>query len=144
MYLVDNNVLSHLSPAQRASRFFSERCRVPSEVIHEAGGPAEAALPKEVEYPVTVRLLDVLREIMSTVIPGDMSLVDLYANKGSADPLLIACALDATRDDERFLVRPTWVIVSDDKAVRRKASDFTIETRTREQFMDEARKEWAP
>lgn len=142
MYVLDNNVLSHLSPAQRTSRFLSERCRVPSDVIHEAGGPSEAALPKEVEYPITVRLIGVLREIMATVIPGDMSLVDLYANKGTADPLLIACAVDAIRNDEQFLVRPTWVIVSDDKAVRAKASDFTIETRTREQFMDEARREW--
>lgn len=142
IYLLDNNVLSHLSPGQRASRFFRERCRVPSEVIYEAGGPAEAKLPKEVEYPTTVRLLGILREVMATVPAGDMTLVDLYANKGNADPLLIACALDAIREDAKLLFGPTWSIVSNDKAVRAKAGEFDIETRTREQFMDETRSEW--
>ena len=137
MYLLDNNVLSHLSPEQRATRFFRDQCRVPSEVIHEAGGAAEAKLPKEVEYPTTVRVLSILREVMATVPAGDMALVNLYANKGNADSMLIACALDAIREDEQFLVRPTWVIVSNDKAVLAKAREFNIETRTREQFIDE-------
>lgn len=142
MYLLDNNVLSHLSPEQRASRFFRDQCRVPSEVIYEAGGLAEAKLPKEVEYPTTVRVLGILREIMATVPAGDTTLVNLYTNKGNADPLLIACALDAIRNDEQFLVRPIWLIVSNDKAVRAKADEFNIETRTREQLMDETWAEW--
>lgn len=35
MYLIDNNVLSHLSPTQRASEFFHTQCRIPAEVLHE-------------------------------------------------------------------------------------------------------------
>jgi len=142
MYLIDNNVLSHLSPEQRTSRFFRDQCRVPSEVIYEAGGLAEAKLPKEVEYPTTVRVLGILREIMATVPSGDIALVNLYTNKGNADPLLISCALDAIRNDEQFLVRPIWVIVSNDKAVLAKAGEFGIETRARAQFMDETRTAW--
>lgn len=38
MYLIDNNVLSHLSPAQRTRAFFHTHCRIPSEVLHEADG----------------------------------------------------------------------------------------------------------
>lgn len=142
MYLIDTNVLSHLSTDQRASRFFRDRCRVPSEVIHEAGGLVAAKLPKEVIYPTTVRVLGVLRGVMATMPIGITALVDLYANKGNADPLLIACALDATRQDADLLFGPTWIVVSNDNAVRAKAEEFGVETRTREQFIDETRSAW--
>lgn len=142
MYLVDNNVLSHLSPPQRASRFFHDHCRVPREVIYEAGGLAKAKLPKDVEYPTTEQVLSILCEVMATVSTNDTTLVNLYANKGNADPMLIACALDAIRSEARLLFGPTWVIVSNDNAVRMKAQEFSVETRTREEFMNETRINW--
>lgn len=48
-YLIDNNVLSHLSPEQRASGFFRTRCRIPAEVLHEAEGYPDAETLKDVE-----------------------------------------------------------------------------------------------
>jgi hypothetical protein len=142
MYLIDNNVLSHLSLSQRASRFFLEQCRVPSEVIREAGGLDAAGLSKGVEYPTTARVLNMLRDVMATVPVGDTTFVNLYANKGSADPLLIACALDAIHEGEQLLVAPTWIVVSNDNAVLSKASEFGIETRTREQFVEQSLESW--
>lgn len=35
---------------------------------------------------------------MATISIDDTSLVDLYANLGNADPILVACALDGIRD----------------------------------------------
>jgi hypothetical protein len=142
MYFIDTNVLSHLSVPQRASRFFRDQCRVPSEVIYEAGGLVAAKLPNDVNYPTTVRVLGIVREIMATLPVGDTALVDLYGNKGSADPLLIACALDAIRQDSALLFGPTWTIASHDKALRVKAEELGVETRTREQFMDETQAAW--
>jgi hypothetical protein len=79
---------------------------------------------------------------MATVPVGNTELVDLYANKGSADPLLIACALDAIRQDADLLVAPIWVVVSNDKAVRATAEQLGVDTRTRAQFFDETRTQW--
>ena len=42
-YLVDNNALLQIGAERIASAFFSEHCRVPEEVAHEAG-PRRAAV----------------------------------------------------------------------------------------------------
>jgi len=136
MYLIDNNVLSHLTPNQRESAFFLEHCRIPTEVIYEAGSLDEDSF-KTVEYPTTGRVLAALRVVMASVPAGDTTLVNLYANKGGADPILVACALDGNFDTAEHLFGPTWSIVSNDKAVRAKAHDFDIEVFTREQFATE-------
>lgn len=130
MYLIDNNVLSHLSPARRTSEFFRTQCRIPSEVLHEADGYSDAEVLKEVEYPTTASVLKFLQTVMATVTEEDTALVNLYANKGAADPLLVACALDGIRESEKCLFGPAWIIVSNDKAVRAKALELGVESCT--------------
>lgn len=142
MYLLDNNVLSHLSRSQRASAFFFERCRLTSEVLHEAEDYPDAATFKQIEYPTTARILEHLARVMATVPDSDTALVNLYANKGAADPLLIACALHGTEEASSHLWGPSWVIVSNDKAVLTKASEFNVESLSRDDFMSGAIAEW--
>lgn len=142
MYLLDNNVLSHLSRVQRASTFFLERCRLPLEVLHEAEGYPDAVALKPVGYPTTARVLELLRRVMATVPESDTSLVDLYANKGAADPLLIACALHAAEEAAPLLWKPTWVVVSNDKAVRAKATELSVTAYTREGFFAATQHDW--
>lgn len=133
-YLVDNNVLAALSREQRASAFFRTHCHVPDEVLHEARGFPDIAVLKVRRYETTEGVLRQLITIMETIPVGNTDLVDLYANRGNADPLIVACALDATRQNEDMLFGPTWVVVSDDKAVRSKATEFEIELRTGAEF----------
>lgn len=133
-YLVDNNVLAAMSRKQRASAFFATHCRIPDEVLHEARGFPDIAVLKACRYETTEGVLRQLITVMETIPVADTDLVDLYANRGNADPLIVACALDATRQNEDMLFGPTWVVVSDDKAVRSKATEFAIELRTGAEF----------
>lgn len=134
-YLVDTNVLARTSAEQRASEFFAARCRVPGEVVHEVRHRISRTGLEHVEYRVTAGVLQKLQLVMQSVMPGDTTLVDLYANKGNADPLLVACALDATDAEALTLFRPTWVVVTDDDAVARKAAQFGIESCSGEMFL---------
>ncbi len=115
-YLVDNNVLSRLTAAQRTSEFFSENCRVSSEVLYEARDYVEESVA-DAELPTTAAVLRRLKEVMSAVDPGDTTLVDLYANKGAADPVMIAAAREEQAHENATLFPSAWVIVTDDKAV---------------------------
>lgn len=115
-YLVDNNVLSRLTSEQRLSPFFRDHCRVTSDVLHEASGYVEPEVI-DLEEPVTATVLGRLATVMASVAPGDTSLIDLYANKGAADPVMIAVALEMQAVQDRTLFPETWVIVTDDKAV---------------------------
>ncbi|QYF74875.1 hypothetical protein [Cryobacterium sp. PAMC25264] len=142
MFLIDNNALSHLTRAQRDSQFFLQCCRIPTEVIHEAKGHPDWESFKAFEYPTTGKVLSALREVMASVPTDDRTLVDLYANKGGADPVLVACALDGERDNFEHLFGPSWTIVSNDKAVRAKAEEFGIQALTRDQFADETKDAW--
>lgn len=54
---------------------------------------------------------------METVEVGDISLVDLYGYKGTADSGLIASALDAIAADQEQLFVDTWVIVTNNRTV---------------------------
>lgn len=138
-YLLDTNVISHLTKPQLTSSFFAEYCRIPGEVFHEAG-KRKALLPAL--YPTTVEVLEALRDVMATVTPEDTSLINLYANKGNADPLLIACALLETRRTEPLLVKPQWFVVSNDAAVRAKSADVGVEALTREEFFAATTDSW--
>lgn len=124
-YLLDNNALTKLSSDQRASTFFLEQCRVPDEVLYEAG-PARAAGFEAIRYPTTPTVLRAVQKVMETVPAGDTKFVDLYRNKGNADPFLVACALVEEELAATMLVRPHWVVVTDDNAVRRKTDEFDI------------------
>lgn len=142
MYLLDNNALSHLSRAQRASEFFFERCHLPSEILHEAEGYPDFAAFKQIEYPTTAHVLELLSMVMATVPEEDTTLVNLYANKGAADPLLVACALDGMQETSAHLFGPSWVVVSNDNAVRAKAMEFGVDACTREDFLSRTQGEW--
>lgn len=136
MFMVDNNALSHLTQDQRASGFFRGRCRIPSEVLYEARGFPDIDALRANEYPTSPQVLQVLIEVMATVPASDTKLVDLYANQGNADPLVVACAVDGQRQDsDGALFAPIWTIVSGDKAVRAKASEFGIKVMTNEEFV---------
>lgn len=133
-YLLDNNVVAKLTFAQRRSKLFLEQCRIPDEVIHEAGAGLRSEL-QALRYTTTAAVLESLKTVMATVPPGDSKLVDLYRNQGNADPFLVACAvLEQTRGDE-MLVTPRWVIVTDDKEVRTKAVEFGVRWMSHRQFV---------
>ena len=54
---------------------------------------------------------------MATVDVGDITLVDLYGNKGAADPGLVATVLAAADAQDGYLLPDSWTIVTADKAV---------------------------
>ncbi|MER3386863.1 MAG: hypothetical protein RIC81_00795 [Microcella pacifica] len=141
-YLLDNNALSHLTAPQRSSTFFYDRCHLPSEIVYEAQGYPDANEFKNVEYPTTSRVLSHLSAVMATVPADDISLVNLYSNKGAADPMLIACALDGMEEAASHLWGPTWVVVSNDHAVRAKATELGVESCTREEFLAKTKDQW--
>lgn len=124
-YLIDNNVLGKLTSSQLGSAFFAEYCRVPDEVLHEAG-PARAEALQALRYPTNVAVLSALQTVMATVAADDIKLVDLFRNKGTADPFLIACALVEQQNSADMLIRSEWVVVTDDGAVRHKAEEFGV------------------
>ncbi|NQX03843.1 hypothetical protein HQQ82_03415 [Rathayibacter sp. VKM Ac-2856] len=142
LYILDNNALSHLSRAQRESKFFLERCFLPTEIIYEAQGYPDKAAFKEIEYPTTSTVLEHLAKVMASIQIEDSTLVNLYTNKGAADPILIACALDAQECTADQLWGPTWVIVTNDKAVTLKAAALDVASCTREEFLSKNSVEW--
>jgi hypothetical protein len=133
-YLVDNNVLSRLTPQQRACSLMRDRCRIPSEVLFEARGFPDIDVLRGLEYPVSTGVLTQLCDVMRAVVPGDFKLVDLYNNRGNADPMLIATALDARQTASRTLFEETWRIVTDDLAVQAKAAEFGLSSMGYEDF----------
>lgn len=86
-FFIDTNVLSRLTRAQRASKFFRDNCSLCSEVLHEASGFPDLAELRRLEYPVSPGVLTRVREVMSTVSPGDFTMVDLTA----ISAMLIPC-----------------------------------------------------
>ncbi|GAA2567329.1 hypothetical protein [Mycolicibacterium diernhoferi] len=133
-YLVDNNVLSTLSRDQRASEFFRSFCHIPDEVLYEARGFPDIDELRDCRYETTDAVLRQLLVVMKTVPVADTKLVDLYANRGGADPLIVACALEARSQNDDKLFGPTWVVVSDDDAVREKAAEFEIDRLSAREF----------
>ena len=135
MYLLDANVLSRLTPRQRGSAFVAARCRVPSEVLHEARELPDLHVVEPLELRPTRLMLERLADVMSSVAPEDHTLVDLYHNQGGADPVLVAAALAADNGDAQLW--PTvWHVVSDDRAVRTTASAFGVPTLTRAELVE--------
>lgn len=135
VYVIDNNALSYIKRKHRASEFFKEHCRIPSEVLHEAAGFPDIEELKLLEYPTTARVLAILIEVMATVPVMDTKLVNLYANLGNADPLIVATALDGQRGDTATLFGPAWIVVSSDAAVEAKAREFGLAVTTNTEFL---------
>lgn len=134
LYLVDNNALSKLRSEERTSEVFASCCRIPEDVAYEARGYLEDGLEGLVE-PTTIEMLAELVKVMGSERPGDRDLVDLYQNKGSADPSIIACALAMLDKQMPTLFEPVIKIVTDDKAVRRKAEEFKVPVVSAEDFI---------
>jgi hypothetical protein len=128
-YLVDNNALLQIGAKRTASAFFSEHCRVPEEVAHEAG-PRRAERLAPLTVSLNARILTEIVAVMATVSVGDKTLVDLYGNKGAADPILVATALVLNSPERPSLFDDEWAIVTNDQAVREKAEEFGIKTTT--------------
>lgn len=125
-FMIDSNALAKLSTEQRASPHVRKSCRIPEEVLHEARFLSDVERLRDLRYPTTARVLEILREVMASVQPDDRTLVDLYANRGNADPLVVACAIDAQRESEQQLFPSQWLVASDDNRVREKATEFQI------------------
>lgn len=135
-YVVDTNVLSQIGKRRRASTFFLENTVLPEAVLHEAEGFPDIDSLRNNVHPTTPRLLQILIEVMATVPDTDTSLVNLYANLGNADPLVVASALEGQEYDSQFLMAPEWIVVSGDEAVRAKASEFNLKVLSKDQFAE--------
>lgn len=133
-YLLDNNVLSRLTVEERSLPFIREHCRIPSEVLHEARFLPDAVSLTELEYRTTGRVLYHLQRVMERVPVDDVHLVDLYSGKGNADPLLVACALDAVHEEDEGLFGDDWAIISNDEAVLAMARLFGVTVLTSNEF----------
>jgi hypothetical protein len=134
-YLLDNNVLSKISVSDRRGPFMKSHCRVPAEVLYEAQGYPDGDELSALLYPTTPAVLRALVEVMATVNPADTSLIDLYHNRGNADPILVACAIVARDENASLLFGEAWSVVSDDHAVQLKATDFNIGFLTSGEFL---------
>jgi hypothetical protein len=129
-YLIDNNALVDLGAARIRSQFFAEHCVVTNDVLFEAREhPARDAL-LEASEQTSPALLEQVRAVMKTVRVGETDLIDLYHNKGAADPGLIATVLEARAVDDGAFFADVWTIVSRDGAVVSKAGEFDIPTKT--------------
>lgn len=73
IYVIDNNALSVVKREHRASDFFKQHCRIPSEVLHEAEGFPDIEELKHLEYPITRSVLAVLTEVLASVPIGTRS-----------------------------------------------------------------------
>ena len=126
-YLVDNNALVSIGARRWRSSFFREHCLITEDVAHEARYRARS-VATDLIVPVTPAILSQVPRIMRTVVPGDTRLLDLYGNKGAADPVLVATAVVLQAEESESLVGDTLVIVTRDGAVSEKAKEFGIET----------------
>ena len=133
-FVIDTNALSQLGRQRRAGKFFLENAVIPEEVMHEASGFPDIATLRDNVHPTTPRVLHWLSQIMATVPSGDTRLVDLYANRGNADPLVVACALEGQERDNQLLLSPEWVVVTADEAVRDKAHEFGLTVLSNSEF----------
>ena len=133
-YLIDTNALSRIGRKSRESTFVRYNCKIPSAVLHEAATFPDIAMLRTLEYPISADVLNLLRNVMSTVPPGDKDLIDLYHARGNADPILVATALDAIAKSEETLLAEDWQIVTDDEGVKKKAAEFNLRTVSSPEF----------
>lgn len=133
-YVVDTNTLSQIGKRRRAAEFFMDNTVLPEEVLREARAFPDIGSLRSLIYPTTAHVLVQLIRVMKSVPVDDTKLVNLYNNKGSADPLLVACALDGQARDSGFLDAPDWVVVTGDEAVRAKAKEFGLTPLTNAEF----------
>lgn len=139
-YLLDAVVLLEMTPSQRRAEFVRTYCRIPSEILYEAASLPDIHLFRELEVGVTTNILKNLKTVMATVEPGDR-IIELYKNKGNGDMMLLACALTLMSGERPNLFPDRWIIVSDDKALRSKATELNVPSCSRAElvaFIEEA------
>lgn len=125
-YLIDNNALGPLGD-KKQSLFFAKNCRVPAEVAYESRRARHAKLLEPLTIEMTPAMLAELAGVMKTVAVGHTGLIDLYDNKGAADPILVAMACVLNSED---LFADNWVIVTKDKEVIALAKEFGVDLET--------------
>ena len=125
-YLIDNNVLNALRRDHIRTDFFRDYCQVTMDILWEAREHVEQAALARLSRPHTPGFLMRVRDVMETLEAGDTRLIDLYGNKGAADPGLIASILEADDDDANKLLSDSWILVTNDQAVAVKAAEFDI------------------
>lgn len=128
MYLLDNNAFGMIGSNRRDTDFFRRRCRVTEDVLYESRFTVKASTLSGLVVPVMPAMLRQVAEIMQTVPVGDTKLVDLYNNKGTADPMLIAAALVLNSPEKPSFFDDEWIIVTRDKEVVAKAKEFGVTT----------------
>lgn len=126
-FLVDNNALTALTTRRIESDFFRTHCVITPDVLWEASGRKEQAALESSLVEMDAGSFALLRDVMSTLAIGDVELVNLFRNKGSADPMLVAVILQARHRQEGMLLSTDWVLVTDDKPLLRKAREFDID-----------------
>lgn len=128
-FMVDNNALMALGEHRRASRFFQEHCLIPEDVLYEARYLPDHALLSNLCVGVTPAIIGHVREVMASMKIGNTDLVDLYGNKGTADPVLIGSVTAAVEDEAGTLFPDDWYLVTSDKAVVVTAKAFRVRTK---------------
>lgn len=133
-YLVDNNALGFIGSKRRVSAFFRNHCRVTEDVAYEARFTVKSSVLSGLIEPVTPAILRQATKIMATVPVGDIRLINLYGNKGTADPLLVATALVLNERESLSLFGDEWIVVTRDSEVTKKAKEFDVQTATPEEL----------
>lgn len=118
IYLVDNNALVAIKRKRVQSPFFRAHCRVTSDVLYEAAEHPDFAQLSQTACALSPAVIAEIAGLMRAVPVGDTSLVDLYGNKGAADPGIVAFALSEMARDADSLFPDAWVVVTNDLAVR--------------------------
>lgn len=129
-YLVDNNALIALTRKRVKTEFFADHCRITVDVLHEASEHRERRRLMALAEPTTSEVLEQVRVVMAAVEVGDTNLVDLYGNKGAADPGLVATVLAHAAAQDGYLLPDKWVIVTLDQAVLDAAKRHQVPTMT--------------
>lgn len=133
-YLLDNNTLIRLRAEGRHSIMRRRDCHIIEEVAHEARYLDDVGELEQMRLSVTTTTLRILQRVMASLGP-DNSLVDLYRNKGNADPLLIASALEKVEASETTLLPERWLIVTEDHGLREAATALGVRTLSLAEFI---------
>ncbi|MBL7285817.1 hypothetical protein FPH17_02740 [Corynebacterium godavarianum] len=140
-YIIDTNVLNKIDVNERSTQFFKTRCSLPDAVLDEASGFPDIEELRKLRYPTTAPLLQLLMEVMATIELKDKRVVNLWKNKGAADPVLTAVALHARAQEKDRMLEIEWVIVTDDRAVRNLAEKHEVEVLSGDQFQEILRRQ---
>ena len=79
--------LSRVGRKNRESPFVRDNCKIRARCCTRRDVPGHRDAGT-LEHPVSAGILNLVREVMSTVPPGEKSLIDLYHVRGNADPIL--------------------------------------------------------